>query len=164
MRVAWWCTGCWAPAVVVESAVEDRQARIGADVRVIVGVRGGVGSTVAAELLSRAIGDRLHGIVVDNGLLRKNEFEQVLEDYKDMGLNVRGVRAGDQFLEARAGESDPEIKRKATGRSSHIQTIGGGHATKLPISQVHVARSRAQSDGLGYFRSMHAEGESARRQ
>ena len=67
-------------------------------------------------MLNRAIGDRLHCIFVDNGLLRKNEFEQVLEDYNDMGLNVRGVRAGDQFLAALSGESDPETKRKAIGR------------------------------------------------
>ena len=66
--------------------------------------------------MNRAIGDRLHCIFVDNGLLRKNEFEQVLEDYHDMGLNVRGVRAGERFLEALAGESEPEAKRKAIGR------------------------------------------------
>ena len=110
------CTGSWTPDNFVESTVKDLQAKIGANDRVILGLSGGVDSTVAAELLNRAIGDRLHCIFVDNGLLRKNEFEQVLEDYKDMGLNVRGVRAGDQFLEALAGESDPEIKRKAIGR------------------------------------------------
>ena len=110
------CTGSWTPDNFVESTVKDLQAKIGPEDRVILGLSGGVDSTVAAELLNRAIGDRLHCIFVDNGLLRKNEFEQVLEDYKDMGLNVRGVRAGDQFLEALAGESDPETKRKAIGR------------------------------------------------
>ena len=110
------CTGSWTPDNFVESTVRDLQAKIGAEDRVILGLSGGVDSTVAAELLNRAIGDRLHCIFVDNGLLRKNEFEQVLEDYKDMCLNVRGVRAGAQFLEALAGESDPETKRKAIGR------------------------------------------------
>ena len=110
------CVGAWTPDNFVEATVAELQAKIGADDRVILGLSGGVDSTVAAELLNRAIGDRLHCIFVDNGLLRKNEFEQVLEDYNDMGLNVRGVRAGDQFLEALAGESDPETKRKAIGR------------------------------------------------
>ena len=94
------CTGAWTPDNFVEATVADLQAKIGPEDRVILGLSGGVDSTVAAELLNRAIGDRLHCIFVDNGLLRKNEFEQVLEDYNDMGLNVRGVRAGDQFLEA----------------------------------------------------------------
>ena len=110
------CVGAWTPDNFVEATVAELQAKIGADDRVILGLSGGVDSTVAAELLNRAIGDRLHCIFVDNGLLRKNEFEQVLEDYNDMGLNVRGVRAGDQFLEALAGELDPETKRKAIGR------------------------------------------------
>ena len=104
------------PDNFVERTVADLKDQIGDDDRVILGLSGGVDSTVAAELLNRAIGDRLHCIFVDNGLLRKNEFEQVLEDYKDMGLNVRGVRAGDQFLGALAGEADPETKRKAIGR------------------------------------------------
>ena len=82
----------------------------------ILGLSGGVDSTVAAELLHRAIGDQLHCIFVDNGLLRKNEFEQVLRDYEHMGLNVKGVQAGDRFLDALKGESDPETKRKAIGR------------------------------------------------
>ncbi len=110
------CQGNWTPDNFVERSVADLQDQIGDADRVILGLSGGVDSTVAAELLNRAIGDRLHCIFVDNGLLRKNEFEQVLEDYEDMGLNVRGVRAGDQFLGALAGEADPETKRKAIGR------------------------------------------------
>jgi GMP synthase (glutamine-hydrolysing) len=110
------CAGTWTPDNFVEATVAGLKDQIGPDDRVILGLSGGVDSTVAAELLNRAIGDRLHCIFVDNGLLRKNEFEQVLEDYNDMGLNVRGVRAGDQFLAALAGESDPETKRKAIGR------------------------------------------------
>ncbi len=110
------CSGSWTPDNFVESTVADLQQQIGDEDRVILGLSGGVDSTVAAELLHRAIGDRLHCIFVDNGLLRKDEFEQVLVDYEGMGLNVRGIRAGDQFLEALAGESDPETKRKAIGR------------------------------------------------
>tara|TARA_B110000003_G_scaffold244031_1_gene252880 strand:- start:21620 stop:23155 length:1536 start_codon:yes stop_codon:yes gene_type:complete len=110
------CSGSWTPDNFVESTVADLQQQIGDGDRVILGLSGGVDSTVAAELLHRAIGDRLHCIFVDNGLLRKDEFEQVLVDYEGMGLNVRGIRAGDQFLEALAGESDPETKRKAIGR------------------------------------------------
>lgn len=110
------CKGAWTPDNFVDAAVTKMQSMIGKDDRVILGLSGGVDSTVAAELLNRAIGDRLHCIFVDNGLLRKNEFEQVLEDYHDMGLNVRGVRAGERFLEALAGESEPEAKRKAIGR------------------------------------------------
>jgi GMP synthase (glutamine-hydrolysing) len=75
-----------------------------------------VDSTVAAGLLHRAIGSQLHCIFVDNGLLRKNEFEQVLETYEGLGLQVKGIQAGDRFLTALAGESDPEKKRKAIGK------------------------------------------------
>ena len=83
----------------------------------ILGLSGGVDSSVAAVLLNKAIGNRLHCIFVDNGLLRKNEFEDVLEQYKDMGLNVIGVRAADRFLEALKGISEPEGKRKAIGKT-----------------------------------------------
>ena len=110
------CAGDWTPDNFVETTVAQLQAKLGSEDRVILGLSGGVDSTVAAELLNRAIGDRLHCIFVDNGLLRKNEFDQVLEDYRGMGLNVRGVRAGERFLQALAGESDPEGKRKIIGR------------------------------------------------
>ena len=110
------CEGAWTPDNFVEGTVAQLRADIGPDDRVILGLSGGVDSTVAAELLHRAIGDRLHCIFVDNGLLRKNEFDQVLHDYQDMGLNVRGVRAGGRFLSELAGQSDPETKRKTIGR------------------------------------------------
>ena len=110
------CQGNWTPDNFVERTVADLKDQIGDDDRVILGLSGGVDSTVAAELLNRAIGDRLHCIFVDNGLLRKNEFEEVLASYEDMGLQVEGVRAGDRFLAALAGESDPETKRKAIGK------------------------------------------------
>ncbi len=109
------CEGDWSPANFADETIHGLREKIGSD-KVILGLSGGVDSTVAAELLHRAIGDQLHCIFVDNGLLRKNEFEQVLRDYEHMGLNVKGVQAGDRFLDALQGESDPETKRKAIGR------------------------------------------------
>jgi len=109
------CSGDWTPASFADETVANLRTQIGSD-RVILGLSGGVDSTVAAALLHRAIGDQLHCIFVDNGLLRKNEFEEVLASYEDMGLQVKGVRAADRFLEALAGESDPETKRKAIGK------------------------------------------------
>jgi len=84
---------------------------------VLLGLSGGVDSSVAAVLLHMAIGNRLFCIFVDNGLLRKNEFESVLENYKSMGLQVTGVRAGECFLQALKGVSDPEKKRKIIGKT-----------------------------------------------
>jgi GMP synthase (glutamine-hydrolysing) len=88
---------------------------IGGD-RVVLGLSGGVDSSVSAVLLHRAIGAQLHCIFVDTGLMRKNEHEEVLEAYKGMGLNVIGVRAGDKFLGDLRGVADPEAKRKIIGR------------------------------------------------
>jgi len=85
--------------------------------KVVMGLSGGVDSSVAATLIHRAIGDQLYGIFVDNGLLRKHEFEQVLASYEDMGLNVVGVDAKAQFYQALEGIEDPEIKRKAIGKT-----------------------------------------------
>ena len=110
------CSGEWTPDNFAEATIASLRDQIGETDKVILGLSGGVDSTVAAELLNRAIGDRLHCIFVDNGLLRKDEFEQVLEDYKDMGLNVKGVRASDKFLSELAGLLDPEKKRKAIGK------------------------------------------------
>jgi GMP synthase (glutamine-hydrolysing) len=84
---------------------------------VIMGLSGGVDSTVAAVLIHKAIGDRLHCIFVDNGLLRKNEFAEVLEGYRHMGLNVKGVNASEKFYTALSGLSEPEAKRKAIGKT-----------------------------------------------
>ena len=105
----------WTPNAFVEETVEDLKAKIKDD-SVILGLSGGVDSTVAAVLLHKAIGDRLHCIFVNNGLLRKNEFEQVLEQYKGFGLNVKGVDAGERFLSELEGISEPEQKRKTIGR------------------------------------------------
>ena len=109
------CAGDWTPASFADETVAKLRHQIGDD-QVILGLSGGVDSTVAAALLHRAIGKQLHCIFVDNGLLRKHEFEEVLANYEDMGLQVEGVRAGDRFLSALAGESDPETKRKAIGK------------------------------------------------
>ena len=106
----------WTPDAFVEDTVRKLKAQIGSD-KVILGLSGGVDSSVAAVLLHKAIGPHLHCIFVNNGLLRKNEDTQVLEQYKGMGLNVKGVDATARFLQALAGESDPEKKRKAIGNA-----------------------------------------------
>ena len=101
------CRQEWTPESFIETTVAELKAKVG----------GGVDATVAAVLLNRAIGHQLHCIVVDNGLLRKNEFESVLESYKDMGLNVKGVDAKQRFYDVLAGVKDPEKKRKAIGKT-----------------------------------------------
>lgn len=106
----------WTPDSFVEETVEAIQEKVG-DGKVVLGLSGGVDSTVAAVLLNRAIGKNLYCIFVNNGLLRKNEFENVLKQYEGMGLNVKGVDASDKFLSALAGIEDPELKRKAIGNS-----------------------------------------------
>ena len=109
------CSQDWTPASFVDETVRMLQSEIGSD-RAILGLSGGVDSSVAAVLLHKAIGENLHCIFVDNGLLRKNEFETVLESYKGMGLNVKGVKASEKFYKALEGISDPEAKRKAIGK------------------------------------------------
>ena len=105
----------FTPNAFAEEMVEELKEKLGND-KVVLGLSGGVDSTVAAVLLNKAIGPNLYCIFVNNGLLRKNEFQSVLDQYKDMGLNVKGVDASDRFLDALAGISDPELKRKAIGR------------------------------------------------
>jgi GMP synthase (glutamine-hydrolysing) len=109
------CTQSWTPASFVETTVAGIKSKIGND-KVILGLSGGVDSSVASLLLHNAIGKNLTCIFVDNGLLRKNEFETVLVSYKDMGLNVIGVNAKDKFLSELKGVFDPESKRKIIGR------------------------------------------------
>jgi GMP synthase (glutamine-hydrolysing) len=105
----------WTPNSFVESSVQEFRAMLGDD-KVVLGLSGGVDSSVAAVLLNRAIGANLTCIFVNHGLLRKHEFEDVMEDYKGLGLNVIGVDASEAFLSELTGESDPERKRKIIGR------------------------------------------------
>ncbi|MCB0558177.1 MAG: glutamine-hydrolyzing GMP synthase [Phaeodactylibacter sp.] len=110
------CLGEWTPASFVEQAIEALRQQIG-DEHVLMGLSGGVDSSVAATLLHRAIGGHLVCIFVDNGLLRKDEFEEVLESYQGLGLNVIGVDARQKFYDELRGVSDPEKKRKAIGKA-----------------------------------------------
>lgn len=108
-------TPTWTPDNFVEMTIQSLREQVGKE-KVVLGLSGGVDSTVAAVLLNKAIGNQLHCIFVNNGLLRKNEFENVLKQYEGMGLNVKGVDASARFLEALAGKTDPEEKRKTIGR------------------------------------------------
>lgn len=110
------CKQDWTPDIFVESTVSDLKATLGND-KVVLGLSGGVDSSVAAMLIHHAIGKNLYCIFVDNGLLRKNEFEDVLHSYKDMGLNVKGVDSKERFYDALTGLTDPEDKRKAIGKT-----------------------------------------------
>ena len=109
------CAGDWTPAHFVEETVNTLRQQTG-DEKVILALSGGVDSTVAAILLHKAIGDRLFCFFVDNGLLRKGEYEAVLDSYLHMGLNIEGVDAKDRFYQGLKGVSDPEEKRKVIGR------------------------------------------------
>jgi GMP synthase (glutamine-hydrolyzing) len=108
-------TPSWTPDNFIETTVAALKAQVGKE-KVVLGLSGGVDSTVAAVLLNKAIGSQLHCIFVNNGLLRKGEFQSVLEQYKGMGLNIKGVDASKEFLSALAGVTDPETKRKTIGR------------------------------------------------
>jgi len=126
------CAQDWTPAHFITDTVDALKKQIG-DRKVIMALSGGVDSTVAATLISRAIGENLYGIFVDNGVLRKNEFQQVLDTYAQLGLNVKGIDAKDRFYTELAGKTDPEDKRKVIGRlfidvfqeeAKHIDGIG----------------------------------------
>ena len=110
------CTQNWTPDSFIETTLTNLRQKLGND-KVVLGLSGGVDSSVAAMLLHKAIGKNLYCIFVDNGLLRKNEFASVLDSYKHMGLNVKGVDASDAFMAALKGISDPEGKRKAIGKT-----------------------------------------------
>lgn len=109
------CSASWTPASFVNDTISNLKKQLGED-KVILGLSGGVDSSVAALLLQKAIGKNLHCIFVNNGLLRKNEYKQVLQTYEGLGLNVKGVDASDLFLNELKGISDPEQKRKIIGR------------------------------------------------
>lgn len=108
------CQQDWTPAHFITDTVEALKKQIG-DRKVVMALSGGVDSTVAATLIHKAIGDRLYGIFVDNGVLRKNEFENVLKIYGQLGLNVKGIDAKQRFYDGLAGKEDPEAKRKVIG-------------------------------------------------
>jgi GMP synthase (glutamine-hydrolysing) len=126
------CAGSWTPESFVGSTVSWLQEKIGND-KVVLGLSGGVDSTVAGVLLHHAIGPNLHCIFVNNGLLRKNEFQKVLDSYQHMHLNVTGVDASDLFLDALEGVSDPEKKRKIIGKTF----IDVFEAEALKIKDIH---------------------------
>jgi len=109
------CKQDWTPDTFADATIAELKDQLGDD-KVVLGLSGGVDSTVAAVLLNKAIGTNLTCIFVDNGLLRKDEFSSVIESYKDMGLNVIGVDARELFLDALAGVADPETKRKIIGK------------------------------------------------
>lgn len=126
------CSQDWTPAHFITDTVAALKKQIG-DRKVIMALSGGVDSTVAATLIHKAIGDHLYGIFVDNGVLRKNEFESVLTTYAKLGLNVKGVDAKERFYTKLAGKTDPEAKRKTIGglfidvfqdEAAHIPGIG----------------------------------------
>jgi GMP synthase (glutamine-hydrolysing) len=110
------CSQSWTPDSFVESTISELREKLGND-RVVLGLSGGVDSSVAAMLLHKAIGENLTSLFVDNGLLRKDEFSKVLETYKKLGLNVIGVDARKKFLDDLKGITDPELKRKSIGRN-----------------------------------------------
>ena len=110
------CSQDWTPAHFITDAVAALKKQIG-DRQVVMAISGGVDSTVAATLISRAIGKNLHGIFVDNGVLRQDEYENVLKTYKTLGLNVKGIDARKQFYKRLKGKTDPEKKRKAIGKT-----------------------------------------------
>lgn len=108
------CSQDWTPAHFITDTVEALKKQIG-DRKVIMALSGGVDSTVAATLIHRAIGKNLYGIFVDNGVLRKNEFDSVIKTYNELGLNVRGIDAKQRFYDGLAGKTEPEEKRKVIG-------------------------------------------------
>lgn len=110
------CAQDWTPDQFVESTVTDLKTKLGND-KVVMALSGGVDSTVAAVLIHKAIGKNLHCIFVDNGLLRKDEFQSVLKSYEGMGLNIKGVDSKELFYSALNGLTEPEAKRKAIGKS-----------------------------------------------
>ena len=125
------CKQDWTPSSFVKDTVEELKKKIGKD-KVVLGLSGGVDSTVGQFYYIKAIGENLYCIFVDNGLLRKYEFDSVLHQYQDMGLNVKGVDAKDRFYKALSGISDPEEKRKTIGNkfidvfddeSNHIKDV-----------------------------------------
>ena len=137
----------WSAASFVDTTVAELKQQLGND-RVILGLSGGVDSSVAAVLLNRAIGNRLTCIFVDHGMLRKNEFQQVMEDYKVLGLNVIGVDASQKFFADLAGVTDPEQKRKIIGRD--FVEVFNAEAKKIVNSKSSNSKCRWLAQGTIY--------------
>ena len=137
----------WSAASFVDTTVAELKEQLGQD-RVILGLSGGVDSSVAAVLLNRAIGDRLTCIFVDHGMLRKNEFQQVMDDYKVLGLNVIGVDASEKLFADLAGVSDPEQKRKIIGRD--FVEVFNAEAKKIVNSKSSNSKCRWLAQGTIY--------------
>ena len=137
----------WSAASFVETTVAELKEQLGND-RVILGLSGGVDSSVAAVLLNKAIGSRLTCIFVDHGMLRKNEFKQVMEDYKVLGLNVIGIDASTKFFTDLAGVSDPEQKRKIIGRD--FIEVFNAEAKKIVNSNSSNSKCRWLAQGTIY--------------
>ena len=137
----------WSPANFVEQTVEELRRQIGSD-RVILGLSGGVDSSVAAVLLHRAVGRQLTCIFVDHGMLRKNEFQDVMRDYECLGLNVIGVDASDKFLADLDGVTEPEQKRKIIGRD--FIEVFNAEARKIVESSSSAGKCRWLAQGTIY--------------
>ncbi len=137
----------WSPANFVEQTVEELRRQIGSD-RVILGLSGGVDSSVAAVLLHRAVGRQLTCIFVDHGMLRKNEFQDVMRDYECLGLNVIGVDASDKFLADLDGVTEPEQKRKIIGRD--FIEVFNAEARKIVESSSSEGKCRWLAQGTIY--------------
>ncbi|MBR3473307.1 MAG: glutamine-hydrolyzing GMP synthase [Prevotella sp.] len=137
----------WSAASFVDTTVAELKQQLGND-RVILGLSGGVDSSVAAVLLNKAIGERLTCIFVDHGMLRKNEFSQVMNDYKVLGLNVIGVDASEKFFKDLAGITDPEQKRKIIGRD--FVEVFNAEAKKIVNSTSSDSKCRWLAQGTIY--------------
>lgn len=145
------CSQSWSAASFVDTTVAELKEQLGND-RVILGLSGGVDSSVAAVLLHRAIGKNLTCIFVDHGLLRKNEFKNVMHDYECLGLNVIGVDASEKFFKDLKGVTEPEQKRKIIGRDFiEVFDARGAQNYRCPLvgTRHHLSRPHRELEHYG---------------